>query len=382
MIFFLLGCRSFVPSTDDQASAQDPNAPKLTFITVSVEGDLGSSSEPLPFSAEPISRNITVQTLDQNAEPLAFDGDLKLNVRNGRLASDMDPWISVTNGQWDSESANEPIYFQAAFGPSRIWVSDEGDKDSTSERKATYASGVSETMHFAFPTIAEFNRIEDTETNHLVGEFTEVRVSDRDVAVTVVGTNGFWITDLNDGVGNYASMYIYTFSKPSGVRPGYRITKLNGGNQEYLGTTQLSFPDHEQEEDNLFVEVPDMDEQTLCDPQKMEGYESAMVRVTNAQIPASFTPGSEEFIDYLEYGQWPAKLGDCSFHVDSNALSFAFDPVAYAGESFDAKGMITQIWSKWIIVLVDDDGISIDGNDFPTRPNHTGPQRPQPRHRE
>ena len=214
-----------------------------------------------------------------------------------------------------------------------------------------------------------------------MGEFTEVRVEDRDVVVTVVGPNGFWITDLNDGVGNYASMYIYTFQKPSGVRPGYRITKLNGGNQEYLGSTQLSFPSYEAEEADFQVEIPTIDDSTLCDPQKMEGFESAVVNVANAQIPDTFTEGSEDYYDYLEYGQWPVKIDNCTFYIDSSALSFAFDPVDYSGERLTATGIVSQIWSKWIIVLYDDDGLSVDASSFPSKPTR-GPVRPRPRSRQ
>jgi len=353
-----------------------------SFIIVEVDGDHGTPTEPLLFSPEVIERNISIQTLDRNADPYPFNGDLKVDLRTGRLASDMDPWISIENGMWNSVDAEEAIRFQAAFGPSRIWVSDAGDKDSTSERKPSFATGVSEPMYFHFPTIAEFNNIEDTETNHIVGEFTEVRVEDREVVVTVVGPNGFWVTDLNDGVGNYASMYIYTFSKPSSVLPGYRITKLNGGNQEYLGSTQLSFPSYETEEGDYVLEIPEVDKDVLCDDQKMEGYESAVVVAKNVKIPSTFTATSEDYFDYLEYGQYPVELDGCTFYVDSNALSFAFNPVEHAGETLDVQGIVNQIWSKWIIVLYDDNGISYDSEDFPTKPNFRGPVRPQPRHRQ
>ena len=353
-----------------------------SFIIVEVDGEQGTPAEPLSFSPEPIERSITIQTLDRNADPYPFTGDLKIDVRTGRLASDMDPWISVENGEWNSVDAGEAIRFQAAFGPTRIWVSDAGDKDVTSERTPSFATGVSEPMFFHFPTIAEFNNIEDTETNHIVGEFTEVRVEDREVVVSVVGPNGFWITDLNDGVGNYASMYIYTFSKPSGVLPGYRITKLNGGNQEYLGSTQLSFPSYEAEEADYAIDIPALDKDVLCDDQKMEGYESAVVQAKNIKIPSTFTETSEDYFDYLEYGQYPVEMDGCTFYVDSNALSFAFNPVEHAGETFDVQGIVNQIWSKWIIVLYDDNGISYEAEDFPQKPSFRGPVRPQPRQRQ
>jgi hypothetical protein len=352
-----------------------------SFIIVEVEGEQGTISEPLPFSSIPIERTITIQTLDRNADPYPFNGDLKIDIRTGRLAVDMDPWISVENGTWNSTEENEPIRFEAAFGPSRIWVSDAGDKESSSDRVPSYATGVSELLYFHFPTIAEFNNIEDTETNHIVGEFTEVRVEDRDVVVTIVGPNGFWITDLNDGVGNYASMYIYTFQKPTRVFPGYRLTKLNGANQEYLGSTQLSFPSYETEETDFTVDVPELDKDTLCDEQKMEGFESAVVTAKNIKIPSTFTPNSEEYFDYLEYGQWPVDMDGCTFYVDSNALSFAFNPVEHAGETLEITGIVNQIWTKWIIVLYDDNGISYDAEDFPQKPSFRGPVRPQARTR-
>ena len=103
-------------------TAVDPIEP--SFIVVQLDGEQGSQESPLPFSPEPIARNISIQTLDRNAEPYPFNGDLKIDIRTGRLAADMDPWITVTDGVWNSAQANEPIRFQAAFGPSRIWVSD------------------------------------------------------------------------------------------------------------------------------------------------------------------------------------------------------------------------------------------------------------------
>ena len=379
MLFLFSAC------TNDQVTLEriEPS-----FIVVEVDGDVGSVENPLPFSTEPISRNISIKTLDKNADPYPFHGDLKLNIRTGRLASDMEPWISVENGVWSSEEANEPFRFQVAFGPSRIWVSDEGEKEQNSERIPSFATGVSEPLYFTLPTIAEFNNIEDTETNHIVGEFTEVRVEDRDVVVTVVGPNGFWVTDLNDGVGNYSSLYIYTFQKPSGVLPGYRITKLNGGNQEYLGSTQLSFPSYEAEVADFTVEVPVLDQRILCDDQKMEGYESAVVAFQNVKIPTSFTPTSDDYSDdysdYLEYGQWPVQidnLENCTLYVESNALSFAFNPVEHSGETLDVKGILQQVYDKWIIVLYEDDGISFPPEDFPQKPVYRGPVMPLARPR-
>ena len=164
---------------------------------------------------------------------------LKSHRSPGRFTSDQDPWISVENGE--IVPGDETIRFQAAFGPTRIWLSDEGDKDQTSERVPTFATGVSEVLTLEFPTIAEFNKTTDSNgepyiqntTNHLVSEFTEVNLANRDVIATVVSPNGFWVTDVDDfnnsEDGGYASLYVYTFSKPTGVVVGSRLRNSQVG---------------------------------------------------------------------------------------------------------------------------------------------------------
>ena len=373
-----LGCTSSSTQT-----AQEPS-----FIYVEMEGDIGSKETPLPFSPVSCAENediscitFSIQTLDKNSDPYPFNGNLKIKIRPGRLAANFDPYIKVVDGVWSGE-----IQYEAAFGPTRIWFSDEGDKDITTEREPTFAVGVSDPIEYMIPTITEINNIEDNEINQLLGEFTEVRVEDRQVIATVIGTNGFWVTDYSDAdKGNYASMYVYTFSKPSQIRKGYRLTKLTGGNQEYLGTTQLSFPDYIAVDEGHTVPEPfRLTDNELCDEDTMEKYESAMVRVENVQIPETFTSSSEEYMDYLEYGQWPVMINNCPFYADSSVLSYEFNPANHNGQDFDhIQGVITQIWSKWIVVMVDDDGLSLDSSAYQERSTPPeGPRRPLPRNKQ
>jgi len=326
-----------------------------------------------------MSRTLTIQTLDRNGDPVDFDGELALRVRPGRLSAQQQPKVTLVDGQATTE-----VFFQAAFGRTRIWVTDEGDKFADSERIPSYATGLSEELHFMLPTIREFNEIEDTETNHLVGEFTEIRAEDREIVATVVGANGFWVTDLVDAPGNYASMYIYTFQKPEHVVAGTRLEKVNGGNQEYLGSTQLSFPSYIPDTTQQF-EVPEaveLSESQICDSAMMEAHESALVKISNAVVPDTFTSGSADYAGYLEYGQWPLKVGACTVYVDSSALSYAFDPLEYAGQNIPyVQGMVSQIWSKWVILIVDDSGTPFSSSDFPERPNPPGPKMPRIRRR-
>ncbi|MCB9778165.1 MAG: hypothetical protein H6742_06360 [Alphaproteobacteria bacterium] len=336
MSLLLLGCTA------------DPGRQRIepTTIEVTVQGELGSPEEPLPFSPDTLTRTVEVQTLDIHGEPYPFDGDLVVRVRPGKL--DQQQWVSVVDGVGTFDVA-----FHAAFGPTRIWVADEGDKDQDSGRVPGFATGVTDAIHYAFPTIREMNEIDDHETNHLSGEFAELRVSDRNVVVTQLGTNGFWVTDIDDEPGSWNSLYVYSFSKPDGIVEGSRLTILTGNTQEYLATTQISFPVYEPDEGVTLTlpEPVDLDTVDTCDNDVMEGLESGLVQAHDLTIPSDFGPGSEDYADYLDYGQWPLELSGtgCRIYADSNTIP-GFYPPDHAGESVDEiTGLLKEIWGKWIV---------------------------------
>lgn len=319
-----------------------------TFVTVEVQGELGSAEAPLPFSTETQSWTVTASTLDKEGDPEDFDGDLKIRVRPGDL--EMDAWVTLVDGAWTGE-----VSIANGFGPTRIWFSDEGDKNADSGRPASWATGVSETLWYARPTIAEMQRNDDVETNNLEGEFAELRISDRQVVVTALGTSGFWVTDTADEIGAYNSLFVYTFNEPRDVAVGDRLLELAGGNNEYLGATQLSWPTWELYEGETLT-PPDpvtLDSATACDEALMEGLEAALVEVPGATIPSSFTEGSEDYETWQEYGQWPIALadGDCTIYVSAETVAPDFSPAAYVGQTLGTvRGMVTQIWDAWIIL--------------------------------
>ncbi len=359
MLLSLLACTG----SDTEKVRIEPS-----FVVVSVAGDQGSIESPLPFSAQTISRTLTVTTLDTDASPYPFSGELTVKVRPGLLAGPQT--ITLSDGQWSGD-----VTFSASFGPTRLWVADEGDEDGA--RTPSYAAGVSETLYFEKPTIEEMNDIEDIDTNHLDGEFTELRLSDREVVVTVLGTTGFWATDRlsvesADAAtpGGFASLFVYTFSAPSDLEVGSRLIQLSGNNQEYLGTTQLSYPTYTAEEGTVLdpPEVPAVDASTLCDDRAMESLESAVIEISGASIPSTFTEDDE---DYVDYGQWPAAVGGCSFSVDTSGTTF----IPTAGLQLTTlRGLVTQVWSEWVILVTE----SEDVVGAAARPL----TRPAPRHRD
>ena len=344
---------------------QDAERVEPSFVMVEMSGETGSESDPLAFSSSSITRSISVTTLNADANPYPYSGELTVRVRPGKLESA--ETITVSQGTWSGE-----VSLSSGYGPTRIWVGDEREGSS-------HATGVSEVLHFAIPTISEINDHEDTETNHLDGEFTEIRLEDREVVVTAVGTDGFWATDQSSLdvkgalAGNFASLYVYVFAKPEGVSVGSRLTRLNGNNQEYLGTTQLSFPVYEVEEGVEYdVHAPiAIDGDTLCTDRAMEALESTTVSIPGGTISSGFTESSEDYSDYLQYGQWPISLDGCEFYVDTSGAEFT--PSA-GMEVAEIEGIVSQVFSKWVILVTGSEDISSASS----RPI----SRPPPRHRD
>ncbi|MFZ5476928.1 MAG: hypothetical protein ACOZNI_09160 [Myxococcota bacterium] len=327
-----------------------------SFVEVEL-GDVetGTAEAPLPFSTEPVDVPVTVRTLDVNGEPWDFDGDLVVHVRPGRY--DGDPWITIADGEWSGTVA---IY--SGFGATRIWFADEGDKDADSGRATSWATGVSEPFHFAWPTLAEAQTTDDTETSPLEGEYGRFRAEDRQIVVTARDTAGLWVTDVADAPGSFNSMYVYTFSRPDdALYEGARVTLLAGIDQEYLASTQLSWPTVET--DGTELPVPDAVALDGCEDLVMEGLEASRVVVFEGTVPETFVEGSEEYTDFELYGQWPLEAGGCTVYVESGTSAPDFWAPDHAGETLpEVSGMLKQVFDKWILVVVDgEDILTTDG---------------------
>lgn len=339
MLLLLLAC---------QPPARERVEP--TFIEVTLGTDTtGSAEAPLPFATEAVSVPISVRTLDIRREPHPFSGTLNLQVRPAQL--EQDPKITVTDGAWEGS-----VTFRAAFGPTRIWVTDEGDPDPASTRVPSWAAGVSGEIWYAFPTIAEMQATDDPETNQLEGEYAELRIADRQVVVTARETAGFWATDIADDPGTGNSIYVYTFSRPDDeLAVGKRLTLLKGIDQEYLASTQLSYPSVETDGTDLAVPAAiELVGADVCDEAAMELLEASRVVATDWQIPDTFAPGSDEYADFEEYGQWPLTVGGCTVYVESGVTAPDFYPPDFVGQTIpSAGGMLKQIFDKWVIVVVD-----------------------------
>lgn len=322
-----------------------------TFLQVNLaeSSALGSPESPLPFSSEPLTYTVTVQAQDVDGAPYAFDGDLTLDVRPGSI--EQAPTVAITGGTWTGT-----VNIKNSFGPARVWLLDEGDRDTSSGRAISHAVGVSEPIHFALPTLAEMQRTDDTESNNLYGEFAELRVADRRVAVVARDAAGFWCTDIDDPPGSYNSVYVYTFGRPEDeVIPGAQITLLTGNNQEYLATTQLSFPTLIVDDTaNLPVPPPVDLSVTGCAPENLEALESARVVLPDATIPANFLDNADYADKFLNYDEWPAVIDGCTVYVVSKGTAPDFNPVDHAGAVLPTlTGMLKEIYGDPVLVITD-----------------------------
>lgn len=382
LVFALLGCT--------EHRSVERVEPTFIYVSLAEGTETGTAEEPLEFTSEPVEIPIEVQLQNLDGDPyLDFDGDLTLNVRPGDLEGD--PRISLQGATWSGT-----VSIKNGFGATRVWVSDLGDKDQDSGRAPSHATGVSPAVHYKLPTLAQMNNAGDHETNNLDKEFARIRSEDRDIRVTTVGAAGFWVTDMAEdqdpetGVRPYAHLFVYTFSKPDDeVVEGAKVTFLQGNNQEYLATSQLSFPSYEIDETagTLIPDPVTIDFDALCDDNEaLEAYESAIVRLEDVKIPSTFTAGTEDYEDYLEYGQYPlSNGGDCTFYAESSVTVPTFYPTEHVGEDVAyIQGTLSEIWGKWILNVRDAEDLPED-----LRPSETeqaarsgsAPIRPVPRPR-
>lgn len=360
--------------------AATPARPEPSFFYVEMtEGETGSADSPLPFSSATQSRSFRVTALDREGAPYSVDADITLDVRPGKL--DQRPWVRMEGGVWEGA-----VNFKNGYGPTRVWFSDLGDLDVESPRTPGFATGVSEPIQFALPTIGEMNETDDHETDQLDREFADIRSVDRDIRVSAVGTNGFWVADLADEPSSFNYLFVYTFQRPDdAIEVGRRLSLLTGATQEYLATTQISFPTYDVSDEEI-VTMPDPISLTRdqCGQDLiLERLENGLVRLEGGVVPTSFTPGSEEYDDYLQYGQWPIRLdaGDsCSFYANTGLASPDFTPVA--GQSIPViSGLLSEIWGMWIITPRDGSDLDLGAAGPPAPATSTTLARPVARPR-
>jgi len=162
---------------------------------------------------------------------------------------------------WVEDTGDAPVdgaYGQCNDGKDNDgdgWV-DLGDPDCLSatdgqESPPSWATGLSPTFWFETPAIRHLQYTGDVASSPL--QDSDVYIAAGRMVVTNISSNGFFVTDLDQNQqvldnglpGYFNSLFVFTFSKPSGIRYGDTLCAISGGVVEYQGNTQLKFPSFE-----------------------------------------------------------------------------------------------------------------------------------------
>jgi len=276
----------------------------LTFNVSFVDDPGGAdAAAPLPFDVDGASHRISIEAIGYDRQVLSdFTSTVSIKATPAILMSA--PFVVVENGVAEAE-----VTFARGYGAVRIWVSDEG----TDESPGSYATGVSPVVHYDAPTVREVQETSATTTSPMDHMYVHIRGWDeahpdpRDLRVTAVTNDGFYVTDLSDPWGTYNSLFAFSFSRPDGIEPGMRLERLSGIIEEFLGFTEMAFPDWVVADQNVVPEIQELDPTIVCDSPQMEGWESSVVKVWALE---SDFGGFGDCEDYNQFGQWPARLLD------------------------------------------------------------------------
>ena len=310
------GCRELL---------ERPDAGKpMSFEVTLRSGVTGTAAQPLPFEG-PKALRLDVAALGHDGQPLRWSGNVHLDVQPvGRLASGTPRWITVVDGR-----ANDvEVALEVLHGKVHVWVEDLGD----AEEFGSYATGLSSTVFVANPTIRNLQETQNHRTNPLEGDFVEIDVESRDVLVTAVTNDGFYVTDKTDIA--WGSVFVFTHSRPGRLQALDRIVQLSGTSEEFFGFTELAFPSWKVEGVSEPIDPVPIVAEMLEDDLVMEQYESGLVEVRDVTV---CPPGE----DFRRFGQWRVLLdpaGNCDARGGSIVVVSAFtvdwfDPSEHAGST-------------------------------------------------
>lgn len=366
----------------------------------------------------------SVQVVDDFGQPDgSFNGYVRVEVEPGSVARVEGTGAKGRNLQLVNGFGQGTAFVTGVFGPARLWVEDIGYvpamdgqvavcangvdddddvmvdhpndpgcafADDMTEEPGTNMSGVSSPVRYQLPAIADVQG-RGAKTPYEAVSMQIETAAPRNVVVTRVSSNGFFLTDLSepynpvDGTGGYNHLFAYNFNTPEGMQVCDQVTYLSGTASEFFGFTEISFPSFEVNyinaaglpfgPDDCLVPEPTVLDGTdirLSDPVGMEKLESGLVRIEGFTISDFFGPelavnnsfgpnksncdlnedgvidyldpleGScsdacteeprcSEWTNYVSWGAYKVYSGINMIRV-STATAFGFDALAHKGE--------------------------------------------------
>ncbi len=266
-----------------------------TIVVKLTSGNAGTAQNPAPINFDP--SNAYAFHIEMHRPDGTIDTDFNSFIR---ISSKPGTVYAVNGGQYGRNvlmnqgvADNVQVTIVAAFGETRVWADDVGyvpvdltrstppkcadnidnnnnglidypadpgcyaPNDDT-EDAGTGATGASDVIFYALPRIADVRggptnggtrtAFPNEQVTIDTGYDLQSNTFKWDTIVTGLASDGFFVTDLQDGPNDpqanlgYSSVYAYTFSAPTKIGVCDRLRLFQGTSSDFYGYTELNFP--------------------------------------------------------------------------------------------------------------------------------------------
>jgi hypothetical protein len=355
---------------DHQPGITGTQSLEVKLTSPAMSGDINNR---LPDTARAVAFTVTAKDVDGNVDT-TFNNTLQVYAQYlGTLTPYLGgtPLATVT---MVSGTGTGSLSLPTVYGPTTLWVDDFEDGDS-----ATYATGVSPTLWFRDPFVADLQTpanegsIDALDAAPLDNKNIDVRASrygaQGRLVVTSVYTQGYTVADVKCAdangtppcvAGNYDFMDVFSYSAPLDqdkrfLTEGQVIDGFAGGVSEFDSLTEIGFPQTfvvGQPMVNKAMEpAPVVFDPTWFQmPINFERVESGVIEIDNAYV----CPLDDDYITFKQWKLDPA--GDGSGCAGNNIINVVtagtldLDPGTLSGKILPkVLGVSRPIFKHWII---------------------------------
>lgn len=336
---FLAGCVETLPPLDEVTSLR---------VELLQPTDPGAEDRRLDPSSN--MAQIRVTAIGADGLPADLDGPVRVHAHFlGTLTPELGGAPLATIMLTDGVSAPSTVTLPPMFGPTMLWVEDN-------RAGGTFPTGTSPILWYRDPYIEDVQRpLDEGALDALTSsplELKQVTVSASKYGargrMVVTGTyaQGYTLSDVECAdangtppcvAGPYDHILVFSFGRPKDetgreIHAGQFTNGFAGGVQEYLGLTEVGFP-------QSFVTEPDpvsvdparipapvvIQQAWLSNPIEFERIEAALVQLSGTVCPLD--------MDFVTYKQWKLDIGaGCGSPINVITAGVSdFDPAAHEG---------------------------------------------------